>query len=211
MIRMLMLLFASLLSFSGAQAQTAAVPGRSVGRVFLGMERADVWKILQKPHRIYTVPHGMSLYSEDDWNSGNSKLEVVCEHDKVIQIEFNSPRFTTPDGLSTQASWSQVRRRHPSMTVKCYDFEYGYDASDAGAVSYYVDDTRQGITFTLETPQTVEPQDINTLRPSTIVTHRPGFRAVPIYEGHWVKFASDDDPGSLRVIRNWFTPKGARR
>ncbi len=185
-----------------AWAQGSAVPGRAVGHVFLGMDRADVWKILQKPHQTYTVPHGMSLYTEDVWSSSEHSLFVIFERDKVIQVEFDSPRITTSDGLSTRSFWSQVRRRHPSMTVRDYE---GSGADDEEGI-FYIDDVRQGIAFTLETPESVEPQYVNTAKPDEIIIHRSGYRAVPINEGRWSEAIPDDDPDSLHVIRGWFTP-----
>ena len=188
-----------------AWAEGSAVPGRSVGHVFLGMDRADVWKILHKPNESHTVPHGMSLYSQDDWSSSKYTLTVISERDKVIQVEFDSPRITTTDGLSTQSFWSQVRRRHPTMTVR--DYVVLYEAADyqTGTSSFYIDDVRQGIAFTLETQESVEPQYVNTTKPDTIIIHRPGYRAVPINEGRWSAAIPDDDPDSMRVIRGWFT------
>lgn len=119
---------------SPACAAGSAVPGRSVGHVFLGMDRADVWKILGKPGLSQTVPHGMSLYGEDEWEKGDRRLTVVSERDKVIQVEFNSPHITTTDGLSTAIPLSQVRRHHPKMTVLLYGLE---DGPDNGSEGFY--------------------------------------------------------------------------
>lgn len=193
---------------SPAQAAGSAVPGRSVGHVFLGMDRADVWKILGKPGLSQTVPHGMSLYGEDDWNKGDRRLTVVSERDKVIQVEFNSPRITTTDGLSTATALSQVRRRHPVMTVRLYGLE---DGPDHGSEGFYIDDVKAGIAFTISTQEAVETSYLRS-PPATIIVHRRGYRAVPIYEGHWSALEPPyDDPEGLHLIRSWFTPAGSRR
>lgn len=187
-------------------AEGSAAPGRSVGHVFLGMDRADVWKILHKPSETHTVPHSMDLYSEDDWSNSKYTLTVISERDKVIQVEFDSPRITTTDGLGTQSTFAQVRRRHPSMTVHNYE---GLGPDDEEGV-FYIDDVRQGIAFTLETPEGVEPHDVNTSKPDGIIIHRPGHRVLPINEGHQWENAPNDDPGDLRVIRAWFAPSRNR-
>lgn len=47
-------------------------------------------------------------------------LTVISKRDKVIQIEFNSSRFKTTDGLNNETSLAQVRRCDPVMTVRGY-------------------------------------------------------------------------------------------
>ncbi len=193
---------------SPARADGSAVPGRAVGHVFLGMERADVWKILGRPSHTATVPHGMSLYGEDYWNGEHGTLTVVSERDKVIQIEFDSPNFTTTDGLSTNSTLAQIRRRHPSMTVRSYVllfFGVNYGTREDG---YYIDDVRRGIAFTTETQEAIQPIWMN-YTPDTIIIHRAGDRAVSIFQGHWSNpEKADKDPGGLRLLRLWFTPRG---
>lgn len=191
-------------------AEGSAVPGRAVGHVFLGMDRADVWKILQKPHKTYTVPHGMSLYSDDLWTSGSHVLSVVSERDKVIQVEFDSPRITTSDGLSTRSGFTQVRLRHPSPTVRAYFMLFASTKYTMGTTSYCIDDERQGIAFTYQSDGGIEPQDIEASSPVTIIIHRSGYRVVPVFEGRWsVELLSGNDPNSMRVVRSWFTPSKA--
>ena len=199
----------SFLAFGPAAcAAGSAAPGRSAGRVFLGMDRADVWKILGKPGLSQTVSHGRSLYGEDGWYKGDRQLTVVSERDKVIQVEFNSPHITTTDGLSTATALSLVRRRHPVMTVRLYDLD---DGPDHGSDGFYLDDERVGIAFTLARQEAVELADLNN-PPTTIIIHRPGRRAVPIYEGHWSALEPPyEDPESLHLLRSWFTPTGSHR
>lgn len=191
-----------------ARAGGSAAPGQAVGHVFLGMDRADVWKILHKPGHTRTVPHGMSLYGEDTWTSGSgNEMTVISERDKVIQVEFDSPRITTTDGLSTRSSLAQVRRRHPAMTVRAYGRVY---RAEGGTGGYYIDDVRRGIAFTVESQESIVPASLNG-PPTTIIVHRPGYQAVPIQNGRWSNPAlRDEDPNGLHLLRSWFTPGSAR-
>lgn len=195
-----------------ARAAGSAAPGRAVGHVFLGMDRADVWKVLGRPSHTDSVPHGMALYGEDRWENGGHTLWVVSQRDKVIQIEFNSPRIATTDGLTPRSTLAQVRRRYPALSVRLYFLKYagGFD-SHLPTDGYYLDDERRGIAFTVSAEEGIDEGTL--LGPlDTIIIHRPGVRAVPIYDAHsgdgrWL--GPSRDPKSLRLMRSWFTPGGS--
>lgn len=195
---------------STVRAEGSAVPGRSVGHVFLGMDRADVWKILGKPGHAATVPHGMSLYGEDTWTGNGHALTVVSERDKVMQIEFDSPRITTTDGLSTKSTRAQIRRLHPSMTVSGYTlthFREDRDRYTPGIDAYYLDDRRRGMAFIFETEEGVVLDSLNDTI-DAIIIHRPGDRVLPIHRDYWLApEAAKENPNSLRLLRSWFTPR----
>lgn len=201
---------------AAAQAADSAAPGRSVGRVFLGMDRADVWKILGWPGLSAAVPHGTALYGEDRWAGGGHRLWVISERDKVVQVEFNSPRITTTDGLSTESTLAQVRRRHPAMTVRAYRQKVSETISGQTSLDFFhLDDVRSGIAFTYLPPEEGMPKETDETAPKkddeleTIIIHRPGVRAIPIADGRWS--AASRNPEGLRLLRGWFTPGGARR
>lgn len=199
------------------RAQPSVIPGQAVGHVVLGMQRADLWKILGRPGHISTVPHGKSLYGEDTWTSGEYVLVVVSEHDKVIQAEFDSPHMTTTGGLTTKNTLAQVRRLHPSLTVRVYLLRYprsAYGAVRTGDLylddereGFYLDDDRRGIAFLIVPQGGVVPGTLND-PPDTIIIHRTGFRAVPIYGGRWAPVPPEEDRRSLSLLRGWFTPAG---
>ena len=188
-----------------ARAEGSAVPGRSVGHVFLGMDRADVWKILGKPKRSTTVPHGMDLYGEDDWVKGTyPTLTVTSLRDKVVQVEFDSPRITTTEGLSTNSTLAKVRRQHPAMTVRAYLVKGDVLSADQDyAMPYYLDDVGGGIAVTCAPYEGIVRESLRD-RLDTIIIHRPGVAAVPVYNGHWA--APGKDPDALAQLRQWFTP-----
>lgn len=188
------------------RAEGSAVPGHSVGHVFLGMDRADVWKILRKPSETHTVPHGMSLYGEDDWSNSEYTLTVISERDKVIQVEFDSPRITTTDGLNTESALVQIRRRHPSMTVRGYHmvFRDPNGASDSSE-QCYLDDVHRGIAFTAEALNL--DVSYSDEQPYTLIVHRIGYSAVPISNGRWMKRSgTEGNSVGLSRMRSFFTP-----
>ena len=194
---------------SRARASDSVVSGRSAGRVFLGMARADVWKILGKPRYTLAVPHGGSLYGEDDWTKAGQTLSVISERDAVIQIEFSSPRFVTTDGLSTRSTFAQVRRRHPAMTARAYLLDYHRILSSRTPKvdyydSYYVDDVRGGIAFTDGPDEGIGPETINSVL-STLIVHRPGSEVLPLHNGFWG--LPNKEPFGLTLLQSWFTPK----
>lgn len=202
-------LILALMPGSSARAAGSAAPGRSVGHVFLGMDRADVWKILGKPKRTATVPHGMDLYGEDDWTGSDHTLTVISLRDKVVQVEFDSPRITTTDGLSTEKStFAQIRRRHPAMTVRVYLLHYFQPEEEPTGDAYYLDDVRGGVAFTCGFEAGVASDALDTT-PTSIIIHRLGVAAVPVFNGHWS--TASRDPEGLRLLRSWFTPHGGTR
>lgn len=199
-----------LAAFGGpAGASDAVVPGRSVGHVFLGMTRADVWKILGRPRYTLAVPHGRSLYGEDDWTSAGQTLSVISERDTVIQIEFSSPRLVTTDGLSTRSTFAQVRRHHPAMIARAYLLDYHrIFSSQPSQVDYYdsysVDDVGGGIAFTDGGEEGIGPETINSVL-STIIVHRPGSEALPLHNGFWG--LPNKEPVGLTLLQSWFAPR----
>ncbi len=187
-----------------AWAQDTAVPGRSAGRVFLGMDRADVLKILHKPSKSRSVQHGTTRYSDDEWISGEHTLSVVSEHDKVTQIRFNSPRMVLTDGLSVQSLCPQIRRRHRTMTVR------EYDVLEEDHLLFHMDDVRDGVAFTMQMQAYPEPDLLKRSSPNEIIIHRPGVPAVPIEGGHWRPFVTSSNEYtrlSLSLMQRYFTWK----
>jgi len=194
---------------AGVHAQPSVIAGQAVGHAVLGMQRADVWKVLKKPTKTFSMTHGGSRYGEDDWTGGGYTLTVVSEQDKVIQVEFESPRMTTTDGLTMKSTLAQIRRLHPAMTAQVYLLYSCYAVGDMPTGnSFYLDDVRRGIAFTTEPQEGIVEDSLNN-RPDSIIIHRPGRPAVPIFNGHWS--AVSDDADGLSLLRSWFTPGGARR
>ncbi len=98
------------------------VPGQRIGAVTLGMSRQILHKSLRFPDRVRRLGNGVlqetwlsrRKTSRADWEQGIywkwNFLTVDFRHNRVSQIEINSPRFATFSRLSTRNSsvaWSK--------------------------------------------------------------------------------------------------------
>ena len=185
-----------LLSPEAAQAQQAVVPGRSVGRVFLGMPRSDVWKILQPPGRRRTVPtsafpapHLSGRYAVDKWESGTHSPTILYRNEKVVQVEVDSPQFAAPGGVSVDTPFATLRRRFPRMRVDEYVATFEGE-KDSGEEFICADAVQRGIAFT-QYPDTATYVDLPRLKPDRVIVHLPGQRVLPV----------EADPHSVSKIR----------
>ncbi len=175
------------LAGAAARAQQAVVPGRSVGRVFLGMQQSDVWKILLSPRQRRSLPasalpapHRPGRYALDEWGDDSHSLTILYRDAKVVQVEVSSPRFTLPGGVSVATPFAVLRRRFPRMRVDQYHSTGGVEDEGIGDVGFYADDVRQGIAFTssiLDDEDTYN--ELPRLKPDSLIVHLPGQRALP--------------------------------
>ncbi len=199
------------------QAQTAVVPGRSVGRIFLGMARADVWKVLGKPSDTESfvssalpTTHRPGHYTLDLWIGRTSlyQVDVLCCHAVVVQVEVDSPQFATADGISAATPLTFLRMRFPKLKVAEY---MGVRGSGRNAASVdYADDVQRGLAFSFS-PYTDAGQiaDLSKLKPDRVIVHLPSRDVLPSEAYiHTFELTSAGDPASsLRSIRAWFAAK----
>ena len=88
------------------------VPGRRIGRVELGMPLEQVEKMFGPPADTTKMYEDFS-YSVWRWKTqamGEPQLIfflVICQNERVVQIETNHPAFALPNGLSSQSSEEQ--------------------------------------------------------------------------------------------------------
>lgn len=76
------------------QSDYLIVPGKSLGKISLGMTKAEVTHLLGKPTN--SDEHQMTYKSSKNYITLNLKNQVVK------QIEFTSPSFSTSDGINTK-------------------------------------------------------------------------------------------------------------
>lgn len=81
---------------TAVQDDRLVVPGRSVGRIQLGMHRREVTALLGTP------PEATADLLEYHASRGSNRLSVHLAGGRVTQIDFTSPSFRTRDGIGTR-------------------------------------------------------------------------------------------------------------
>ncbi|MBD0327696.1 MAG: hypothetical protein ICV68_14760 [Pyrinomonadaceae bacterium] len=150
-------------------AQDFAIkPGRSIGKIELGMSRRAVHNALGQPGGSYRMSGRLT---GEYWaaNTGND-VRIVYRAGRVIQIKITSPSFTTPEGLTTASSLADVRRSYSRLRKTRHFVRNG----GGGLIDYY-DAIREGISFEFVS-LTFESQDF---KPYAIIVHQPGRRVIP--------------------------------
>ncbi len=179
-------------SVTAAAAQAPIVPGRTLGRVALGMARAEVWQHLGKPSAIHFLHAAGRLYTWDEWEGRNGWEFVLLRRGRAVQIERD---------VSDAERWTflfpNVRRRHPHLKISLYT-EYEDNGSTIKA-----DDIRQGIGWAVYIHHykhyEFDTHLLDEIGPSRILIHRPG-TALLTYPG---EIPDQTDP-SLGNLRAWF-------
>ena len=183
-----------------ARAKPVAPPRRGLTSVRLGMPRAEVWKRGGKPNEAESLRFAGRFYAKDHWEGtpetaeGTSeKADVTYRQGKVIQI-----RLRAAENDSSVGTYLSIRRRHPHLKAVIYNID-----GDVG-FRLIVDDVRRGIAWEtfLDHDDALKVRYLPELRPTWVITHRPGQAALPASEGG----AMQDDPyeGDFRAIRAWF-------
>ena len=177
-----------------AQAQQAVVPGRSIGRISLGMARAEVWKHIGRPTEIHFLHLAGRTYAWDYWqNKSSGKREVVTSRrGQVVQIERD-----VTDEERRQYLFPVVRGHHARLKVSLYT-EYEDNGSTIAA-----DDVRQGIAWAVYIHH-YKHDEFNTrllseIGPGRVIVHRPRRGLLP----NAGEIPDKNDP-SLSDIRAWF-------
>ena len=157
-------------------------PGRSFGRVKIGMTRNEVTKILGKPESEGLLDGEVT---ESIWlgsvrkEAGIRSREFVAVYfykNLVIQVDGTSPRFSTKSGLSTKSSWKQFSEEYPVVTAR--KRSYPLDDDQPRMFHFAADNAESGfgwIQVQYEAPGikavSDDPVDI-------VVVHRPGTRLI---------------------------------
>jgi hypothetical protein len=152
-----------------ASAQDFAIkPGRSIGKIELGMSRRSVHDALGKPGGSYRMSGRLT---GEYWaaNTGND-VRIVYRAGKVVQIKITSQSFSTPGGLTTASSLADVRRSYKRLRTTRH-FVHG---SGGGFIEYH-DAIREGISFEF----VALSSDTNDFKPYAIVVYQPGRRVIP--------------------------------
>ncbi|HEX8650662.1 MAG TPA: hypothetical protein VF708_07460 [Pyrinomonadaceae bacterium] len=143
-------------------------PGRSAGKIKLGISRQEVHKTLGQPSATYSMEGKLT---GDTWmaNTGND-VRVIYRGGQVIQVKVTSASFKTPEGLTATSSLAEIQKHHTRLR-KTRHF-----INDSGGVMIdYYDDVRRGIAFEFASVDS----ETGEFKPYAIVVHRPGQRVIP--------------------------------
>jgi hypothetical protein len=159
-------------------SDTLVVPGQRVGKVRLGDSRAVVLRLLGKPAKTARWKSGPT---QDSWFGPKPsvdkdgmeafqriELNVIYSGGKVVQIEFNSPAFKTPQGISIGNTLQQFRRAYAG--VKPYTFMY-LDEGGGGYRGHYYDARAKGIAFSFGAQDYYDAR----IKPELLRVHRAGY------------------------------------
>jgi hypothetical protein len=160
----LMLLF---VAGATAQGDYDIVPGRRIGKIEIGMSRQAAHGALGKPTGAYRLSRG---YQGEYWiSASDNTLRVIYDQaGRVYQVSVTSPRFTTPEGLTTESSLGDIRSHYRNL--KALHFTARAD------IDYY-DAVRQGIAF--EFTQRYDAHSPQAMRLYAILIHRQGSSVLP--------------------------------
>ena len=176
--------------YSPANAQTAAtlvVPGKSIGRIALGMTGAQVRKLRGKPTR--RVRLSSTLLSEQ-WGGGYDRdsqvnidpdLEVTYRSGRVVQIETTLPTFHTRSGLRAGSTLGEVVRRVNPLIHSLRD-------APENLVGHEFDGVKMGLAFEMSGPNSgvlYREDEANSL-----IVHRPGVPSIPNKGSQWISSSS---------------------
>jgi hypothetical protein len=158
-----------LLFVAGVAAQDYDIaPGNRIGKIEIGMSRQAVHNTLGNPSGVYRMR--ARGYRGEYWiSSSDNTLRVIYDvAGKVYQVSVTSPRFTTPDGLTTQSSMADIKNHYRNLKVLRF--------TARGDIDYY-DAVRQGIAF--EFTQRYDAHSSQAMRLYAILIHKQGSSVLP--------------------------------
>jgi hypothetical protein len=154
---------------SVATAQNFKIePGRSAGKIALGISRQEVHRILGQPSATYSMEGKLTA---DTWmaNTGND-VRIVYRNGRVIQVKVTSASFKTPEGLTTASSLAEVQKYHTRLRKSRH-----FINDSGGVMVEYYDDVRRGIAFEF----VALDSETGEFKPYAIVVHLPGQSVIP--------------------------------
>ena len=185
---------------TAVQAQQTVVPGRSIGRISLGMPSTKVWKHLGKPTEIHFLHLAGRSYTWDEWQNDQHREFVTSYRGQVVQIERDT---TYTEAQINYGDWrgstfSVIRKQHPHLNAALYSL-----SQETGAVAL-IDDRRQGIAWSLFLLHTDDFRTglFNTVGPDKIIVHRRGYAVL-----RDVGEVADEHNPLLDDLRAWCSAK----
>lgn len=128
-------------------------PGKSVGRISLGLKREEIIKLLPpKPNvdQESLVPDcGFEYLWVDVENPRKGNVIIRLEDSTAYQIEVSSNRFKTENNISTDSSATEIRKSYPHLRV--YTLNRNTPDAFGGKPLIFWIDWVKGIAFTFAT------------------------------------------------------------
>lgn len=168
------------------------LPGRGIGRLRIGMTASQGAALLGKPtqktHVKTAAPDAKTSrptpWDEWRWAEGKSDddgLTILMKQNRLVQIAATGRAFRTPNRLSTESTFAEIRQRHPRLTLRLFGF--GTD-EEPGYLGYWFVDLSAGIAFTHGTQDDLSSYDqLPNLHPQSLVVFAPTAGVVPIEFG----------------------------
>lgn len=158
-------------------ADSLVTPGVSLGKVKLGMTKADVRKALGKPQDSFKLE---SKVEGDVWRSKNV-VQVFYKGGKVVQVAASGASFQTADSLSGASKAEDINKRFE-------DVEEVRTEGRQGVKAAYLSDKKSGLAFYYSVPGDTE-NDSSTWTAEMIIVHKPGEKVhfqpdEEVYEPH---------------------------
>ena len=165
------------------------VPGKSLGKITLGMTPAQVHRLLGKPDKTLRLSNGLldDVYKAKKTRDRGADafprtvrdtIEVLYKGSKAVQLEATSPTFRTRSRLSTLSPLRDLER---IINPKRYS-TYGYGGDPGGALKYYLDGQGIGLAFESEPSQDVWFKESPA---HAIIVHRKGVPVIPDQGGEF--------------------------
>lgn len=155
------------------------VPGKSVGPLRIGDPRESSLDLFGKPNEEYTFGEsatGPCRYTEAHWRDLEHEerwgVLTYSKNNRIYQIMVDTPRYATADGLTSDSSPEEVRRRFPK--TEAYVLLHSGSKMVGGRDLIYWVDQSSGIAF-----EFYYHAKLNQRRVGNIVVFEPGVEFLP--------------------------------
>jgi hypothetical protein len=187
----------ALLSFSPAQVRAGdwvIVPGKRIGQVSIGMEHAEVLRLLGAPHREDDLEYLSTDEQKkqfagtlrDDWITPipistypelmATFVTVYVRNRSVVQVEVSARRFKTKGGLSSGSTGLEWRQQYPQFTGTLLHFAHSSAGGwpHAKRVISFEDAVGAGVAWRYASMANLAPETDPKETVEAVAVHAPG-------------------------------------